>query len=224
MTLFFLVDTSGSMTGRWIHAVSEAMDNCVFRLKKACDDINDIEIEVAILRFATDCSWITSETNPIRLDELYLEPFHTGGVTSTGWAINELNEKLSRSGFLSPSVPRYLPVITLITDGIPSDDWESALARIYKNEWFKKSAKIAFNIGSKCDNSSILYQFTRNRNSIIDVDEPDQLGEILPEVILETVERVVDCRARPYPEDTIDMEKPNPQDFEDLLDWGDEDW
>ena len=49
------------------------------------------------------------------------------GVTSLGAAFRELNQRMSRNGFLNSPSLSFAPVIFLMTDGYPSDDQKAIL-------------------------------------------------------------------------------------------------
>ena len=61
MTLFFMIDTSGSMAGSKIGAVNDAVVNVLPMLDEISVTNPDAEIKVAALEFSTSCSWLYSE-------------------------------------------------------------------------------------------------------------------------------------------------------------------
>ena len=95
-----------------------------------------------------------------------------------GDAFLELSKKLSRSSFLnSPSIS-FAPVIFLLSDGSPNDDWKKGLETLKKNKWFQHGLKIALGIGSKV-NMDVLRAFTGNDELAVQAKNADQLRELI---------------------------------------------
>ena len=136
MTLFYLVDTSGSMAGSRIGTVNAAMEECIPLLKEVAQANDDAEIRVAILQFSNGASWITPQSGPVGLEDIIWNDLQAGGLTEFGAALNELDRKLSRNEYLKSQTGAYAPVILLLSDGGPTDNWEPALNQIKNNNWF----------------------------------------------------------------------------------------
>jgi uncharacterized protein YegL len=90
MTLFYLVDTSGSMGGSRIGTVNAAMEECIPLLKEVAAANDDAEIKVAILQFSSGCSWVTPVSGPVGLDDIIWNDLQAGGMTEFGGALLEL--------------------------------------------------------------------------------------------------------------------------------------
>ena len=130
MTLFYLVDTSGSMSGSRIGTVNAAMEECIPLLKEIAVANDDAEIKVAILQFSSGCSWVTPVSGPVGLDDIIWNDLQAGGMTEFGGALLELDKKLSRNEYLNSQTGAYAPVILLLSDGGPTDNWENGLIRL----------------------------------------------------------------------------------------------
>ena len=181
MTLFYLVDTSGSMSGSRIGTVNAAMEECIPLLKEVAQANDDAEIKVAILQFSSGCSWITPASGPVGLEDIIWNDLHAGGMTEFGGALLELDKKLSRNEYLKSQTGAYAPVILLLSDGGPTDNWESALNQIKQNNWFKHAIKIAIDIESGSDRS-VLAQFTGNPEAILDAKDTATLKKMIHKV------------------------------------------
>ena len=181
MTIFYLVDTSGSMCGARMGTVNTAMEECIPLLKDVAQANDDAEIKVAILEFSTGCSWVTPVSGPVGLEDLIWNDLQAGGMTAFGAALTELDKKLSRNEFLKSTTGAFAPVILLLSDGGPNDDWQTALKRIKQNNWFKHAIKIAINIDCSSD-KSVLEQFTGTDEAIIDVNDHNTLKKMIHKV------------------------------------------
>lgn len=181
MTLFYLVDTSGSMSGSRIGTVNAAMEECIPLLKEVAQANDDAEIKVAILQFSNGSSWVTPASGPVGLEDIIWNDLQAGGLTEFGGALIELDKKLSRNEYLKSQTGAYAPVILLLSDGGPTDNWEVGLNQIKQNNWFKHAIKIAIDIESGSDRS-VLAQFTGNPEAILDAKDTATLKKMIHKV------------------------------------------
>lgn len=149
--VFYVLDTSGSMTGDKISALNHAMEETIEALKTLARSNGDAKLKVAVMEFNSGCKWIT-QNGPEDLEEDFMyEYLHAGGLTDIAAALRELNNKLSRHAFLNSMTGALMPVIIFMTDGYATDDYENALEEIRKNRWFARGTKIGFALGDDPD-------------------------------------------------------------------------
>lgn len=177
MVLFFVVDTSGSMQGTKIGAVNTAIREVLPELKDAGGA--DIDLKVACLTFSSGCQWMYP--TPIASDSFQWTTVDADGVTDLGAACRELNEKLSKNGFLKAPSGSVAPVIFLLSDGEPTDDFESGINLLQQNNWFKHGIKVAVAIGDDA-NKDVLAKFTGNIEAVITVHTPEALRKWIRKV------------------------------------------
>ena len=182
MTLFYVVDTSGSMSGDKIGSVNSAMEEAItVDLPDISTANDDAEIRVAIMQFSSGCSWITPSSGPIGIGDVIWNDLHPSGLTDLGAACVELDKKLSRNEFLESQTGAYAPVILLFSDGGPTDNWEKGLEQLKKNNWFKHAIKIAIAIGEDAD-KTVLATFTGTPESVIAVNDKHTLKALIRKV------------------------------------------
>ena len=182
MTLFYVVDTSGSMTGDKIGSVNSALEEAItVDLPDISTANDDAEIRVAIMQFSSGCSWITPTSGPIAIGDVIWNDLHASGLTDLGAACVELDKKLSRNEFLESQTGAYAPVILLFSDGGPTDNWEKGLEQLKKNNWFKHAIKIAIAIGEDAD-KNVLATFTGTPESVIAVNDKHTLKALIRKV------------------------------------------
>lgn len=172
MVLFFLVDTSGSMSGTKIGTVNSAIEEIVPEVKDISETNADAQIKVATLTFSTGARWIESE--PVSAENFRWNYLDAGGVTDLGEACHQLNEKLSRNAFMSDATGSFAPAIFLLSDGEPTDNYKKGLDKLKQNNWFKKAIKVAIAIGDDA-NKNVLADFTGNSEAVITVHTPEEL-------------------------------------------------
>lgn len=176
MVLFFLVDTSGSMYGEKIGSLNDAIRETVPDLKDLSQSNPDAAIKIAVMQFDTNVRWLYPQ--PIDSEQFRWNDLQAGGLTELGAALLELNGKLSKTQFMQEAAGSYAPVLILLSDGGPTDDFDSALEVIKKNAWFKHAIKIAIAIGNDAD-KNVLAQFTGNSESVIEVHNKSALKAII---------------------------------------------
>ena len=148
MVIFFLVDTSKSMEGSKLESLNRVMGDILPELIGVGEAGTDVK--VAVMSFSSGCEWITPE--PVLIEEYQSwENLRADGVTDLGDACEELCQKLSRNSFLRAPSLSYAPVIFLMTDGYPTDNYKKGFEMLKKNRWFQYGLKIALAIGSNVD-------------------------------------------------------------------------
>jgi len=178
MVLFFVVDTSGSMVGEKIGSVNAAVQDVIPEIKDISDDNADAEIKIAALEFSDGAKWITHA--PVKVSDFRWNRLTAGGITDFGVACKELNNKLSKSGFMNEASGSFAPAIFLLSDGQPTDDYQKALEDLWKNKWFKAALKVAVAIGDVGEEGMVaLRAFTGNQEAVLTVHTPEALKKMI---------------------------------------------
>jgi len=175
MTIFFLIDVSGSMKGTKIGSLNSTMEELLPSLIGVGEATT--QVKIALMKFSTNVEWITPE--PVRIEDYqYWNRLEAEGLTFMGDAFIELSKKLSRSSFLNSPSLSFAPVIFLLSDGSPNDDWKKGLAALKENRWFQYGLKIALGIGSEVD-MDVLREFTGNDELAVQARTADQLRDLI---------------------------------------------
>lgn len=175
--VIFLLDTSGSMSGAPLGAVNAAMDGVLPELISMNNDNPDVEIEIAVLSFETGTQWVTGSglVNP---ENYAWNPLNAGGGTSMGAAFKELEKVLSVShGFMNRASGSVAPVLFLLTDGEPTDNYQDGLQALKGNNWYKVAAKVAIGYGQS--NDAVLREFTGNPETVLHTNDPKDLKNMI---------------------------------------------
>ncbi|MBR2775050.1 MAG: VWA domain-containing protein [Selenomonadaceae bacterium] len=178
--VIFLLDTSGSMYGEPIGAVNEAIKNILPELISMNEENSDNEIKVAIMTFDYDAKWTVGETGLLTPEDVqnYWQDLDANGYTSMGEAFKSLNDKLSVShGFMEHATGSVAPVLFLLSDGEPTDDYKSGLQELQKNPWYKIAIRVA--VGYNDFNEHILREFTGNEGTVLSASDPDSLRKTI---------------------------------------------
>lgn len=177
MVLFFVIDTSGSMQGSKIGAVNTAIREVLPELKDAGG--SDVDLKVACLTFSSGCQWMYP--TPIASESFQWNQVEADGVTDLGEACRELSKKLSKNEFLKAPSGSVAPAIFLMSDGEPTDDFESGLAQLKQNNWFKHAIRVAVAMGYDA-NKDVLAKFTGNIEAVIEAHNPEVLKKWIRKV------------------------------------------
>lgn len=178
--VIFLLDTSGSMFGAPIGAVNAAIEGVLPELISMNESNADTEIKVAIMSFDFEAKWVAGETDLISPEDLKdsWTDLNADGLTSMGAAFNELNQKLSVShGFMKHATGSVAPVLFLLSDGDPTDDYQSGLQALKKNNWYKVAARVAIGYGDS--NDDVLREFTGNVETVLHTNDPMDLKKMI---------------------------------------------
>ena len=86
---------------------------------------------------------------------------------------------MSRKEFLNDNPMGYFsPGIILLSDGEPTDDWETPLKELNKNNWFKNAIKVAFAVGDDA-NRDVLTEICGDKEAVISILEPEKIRQYI---------------------------------------------
>ena len=175
--VFYVLDTSGSMQNKPIGVLNRAMDETVEALKQVAARNSDANVKIAVLEFNSTCRWINPD-GPEYLQDFFWQDLVAAGKTEVGAALRELDSKLSRSAFLNSMTSAFLPVIIFMTDGFATDDYETELARIMRNQWFAKATRVGFAIGRNPD-TEMIAKLVGSSEAVIRTDDLGVFARLL---------------------------------------------
>lgn len=155
--LYWLVDCSGSMVmdGK-IGAMNFAIREALPELVSAADANPAATLMMRVLSFSTEARWESEAAVPVH--DFRPPALEADGTTALGAALRLLAEELH-----TPPMPtRALrPVIVLISDGVPTDDWRAGLRALDTTPWGRRSVRVAIAVGDDADRD-VLKEFLQN--------------------------------------------------------------
>ena len=170
---FWMVYCSSSMAGDRIGAVNHAIQECIEPMREEAAGNPNAQLYIHTLKFASGASWVTAE--PVPIEEFAWEDVEANGITDMGKAFELLAGQLSMPPMPDRALP---PVIVLLTDGYPTDDWKRPLEKLLKMPWGKKAVKVAIAIGKDAERS-VLEAFTGNPEAVLDAGNPEVLTHFI---------------------------------------------
>lgn len=170
---FWVVDCSGSMYGEKIGIVNNTIQECIPEMRSAADNNPNAQLLIRALQFSSGASWITS--GPVSIEDYGWEDMDASGLTELGKAFDLLVAQLS----IPPMPERALPpVIVLLSDGQPTDDYKRSMENLKKLPWFRKAVKIAISIGQDADDE-VLIEFTGNKELVLQANNAAALEKMI---------------------------------------------
>lgn len=171
----WILDGSGSMAGEKIQSLNFALREAIPAMQQSADDNPNATVLVRAVRFSDGAQWHVATPTPI--GAFTWTDIQSSGVTDMGAALGLVADELR----VPPMTDRALPpVLILVSDGQPTDDFEAGLAKLMAEPWGQKAVRIAIAIGAdadlgvlqtfigspqmkplKADNASTLVEFVR---------------------------------------------------------------
>lgn len=163
LPVYLLLDTSGSMMGEPIEAVKNGVQIMVSSLRQ-----NPQAIETAFLSVIT---FNTSAQQIIPLTDLatfQMVDIRASGVTALGDALRLVAEKIDSEVAMTTMEQKgdWKPLVFIMTDGVPTDNWQEGLKEFHKR---KTAFTVACAAGSGAD-TNVLKQITE---SVVSLDTAD---------------------------------------------------
>lgn len=164
LPVYLVLDTSGSMTGEPIESVKTGMDTLLTTLRQ-----DPYALETACLSVITFDSQARQVVPLTELSSFQVPVISAAGSTELGAALTFLAETIDKEvGKTTAEVKGdWKPLIFIMTDGVPTDDWQRGLNNLKK---IKTGLIIACAAGHGAD-TSVLKQITE---VVVQLDNADQ--------------------------------------------------
>lgn len=143
---FWVLDCSGSMLGSKIHSLNTAIEETIPAMQNEAMQNPEAQVFVRVLTFSSGARWHVS--NPTPVQDFKWSAVQADGVTDMGRAMELLAEALSVEKMGERALP---PVLVLITDGQPTDDFSGGLKKLMESPWAKKALRVGIAIGDDAD-------------------------------------------------------------------------
>jgi uncharacterized protein YegL len=129
-----------------IQALNNAIHDAIPLMRDVANENPNAQVLVRAIKFSDHAQWhiaTATEVNDFNWTDLAAD-----GVTAMGEALSLLAQQLK----IPPMTDRALPpVLVLISDGQPTDDFGSGLKELMSLPWGKKAVRIAIAMGDDAD-------------------------------------------------------------------------
>jgi uncharacterized protein YegL len=153
LPVYLVLDTSGSMTGEPIEAVKNGVQVLTSTLRQ-----DPYALETAYLSVITFDSAAKQIVPLTELATFQMPEIQASGGTSLGEGLTLLSNKIDKEVVKTTSEMKgdWKPLVFLMTDGAPTDNWQKGLAEFKK----RKVGIIVACAAGQGANTSILQQIT----------------------------------------------------------------
>lgn len=175
--LHFIVmaDCSGSMAADGkMHALNNALRETVPHLVDIAEQNPHADLLIRVVRFATGADWHVGEPTPAA-DFRWVD-LEAGGYTDLGAALDLVSAELEVPPMEARALP---PAIVLISDGMPTDDWQAALDRLLRLPWGQRSVRTAVAIGRDAARDVLAEFVTDKEIGPVSANNPEQLVRLI---------------------------------------------
>ncbi len=147
----WLADCSGSMSNdAKIQSLNHAIREAIPHMRRVADDNPNATILVRALCFSDKAHWHVERPTPV--EEFRWDDVPAGGVTDMGYALRLVADEMAR---LTTGKALLPPVLALLTDGRPTDDFEGGLKALLRQPLGKAAVRIAIAIGKDADHEPL---------------------------------------------------------------------
>jgi uncharacterized protein YegL len=139
----WLTDASGSMRvdGK-IQALNHAIREAIPHMRAVAQESPHASVFVNAIRFADDARWMDDKLTPV--SEFRWDDLEAGGATAMGEALTMVGNALQPPLMTDRALP---PVLVLVTDGLPTDDFQAGLDHLLSKPWGRQALRIVVAIG-----------------------------------------------------------------------------
>jgi uncharacterized protein YegL len=142
----WILDTSSSMMGDKIQSLNFAIREAIQPMRDAAGDNPNAEVLVRVVTFSDGARWHLPTATPV--NDFKWTDVTASGLTDMGKALRLVAEQLKMPPMSDRALP---PVLMMVSDGQPTDDFGSGLKELMALPWAQKAVKLAIAIGQDAD-------------------------------------------------------------------------
>jgi uncharacterized protein YegL len=176
LQFFWIADYSGSMSGKKIATLNQAIREALPEVRKALAAHPEVAMMMRAIKFSDTATWHVGP-QAVPVDRFVWPELSTAGATSTAQAIRLLASELALEKMPRHGCP---PVCILISDGVctdPEGTYDAAIAELIKLPWGRKAVRLAIGVGDESDyDEDELLKFVSHREiGVLKADSPGKL-------------------------------------------------
>jgi len=161
-----------------IEALNRAINEAIPHMQRVAQENPQAAVFVNAITFADGARWMEEKLTPV--SEFQWQNMEAGGATALGEALTMVGDVLQPPLITDRALP---PVLALVTDGLPTDDFQSGLNHLLSKPWGRQAVRVVVGIGedSTSDDARKFFKsFTSN-------DAPEPFLANGPDALIEAV-------------------------------------
>ncbi len=176
LQFIWLVDCSGSMSGKKIATLNQAIRESIPLIQKAAASNPHVRVQMRTIRFASNAEW-HGGSEPVDLESFSWADLSAGGVTATAEAVRLLAGALAVDSMPARGFP---PVCLLISDGFctdPDEHYKAAIDALNNQPWGRKAVRLAIAVGDETeyDEPQLLKFVNHPEVGLLKAQEPEKM-------------------------------------------------
>ena len=146
----YLCDCSGSMGGSKMQSLNQAIRQSLPAMANVARDNPEAQMLVRAVSFSTQAKWHIAEPTPVEAIEHSWRDLESQalGLTAMGEAMKLVAQALRTPPMEQRALP---PILVLISDGAPTDDYYGGLQTLLHEPWARKAVRLSIAIGHDAD-------------------------------------------------------------------------
>lgn len=166
----WILDTSSSMSGEKIGQLNFAIRESIQPMRDTAKDNPNAGVLVRAVTFSTGARWHLAQATPV--EKFTWTDVKASGVTDTGKALSLVAEQLRMPPMTDRALP---PVLALVTDGYPTDNFDAGLQALLKEPWGQRAVRIGIGVGSDTDPAVIAKFIGHPEIPVLEAKQPAAL-------------------------------------------------
>jgi uncharacterized protein YegL len=152
----FIADCSDSMSGAKIQALNNAIREAIPHMREVARGNPNAEVLVRSVKFSVGAQWHHSQ--PTNVENFEWTDLTADGHTDMGRALTLVADALKMPPMPDRALP---PLLVLVSDGVPTDDFDGGLHALMAEPWGRKAVRLAIAIGEDA-REDVLKKFIGN--------------------------------------------------------------
>lgn len=186
LPVVLLLDTSGSMAGQKIETLNTAVVKMLNTFVK--NEVHETEFLVSVITFGGRATLVVP---PRRASSVQLGSFRSEGGTPLGEALR-MAKAMIEDRDQTPS-RAYRPLVVLVSDGLPTDDWQGPLTEFVETGRSNKCDRMAMGIGVEAFSNGarmMLEKFVEGtKHEVFRAEQAAEIDQFFRFVTMSTVTR-----------------------------------
>lgn len=167
----WICDCSGSMgVDAKIQILNEAIKEAIPHMQLVANENPSAEVLVRAVKFSNGAQWHIA--TPVKVADFRWHDLTADGMTDMGKALRLVADQLRVPPMQDRALP---PVLVLISDGQPTDDFKGGLEELKSQQWGVKAVRISIAVGGDADMAVLQDFIGTNEIPVLQANNPEAL-------------------------------------------------